>query len=154
MWRHCSKMSSRPSDIIKAIIDYINYNKDDSEIPQKIHFDLLSIKDDSICISSATQQLNEFNADVCPNWVQGELPLKFIYRRMVATKESTDYEVCDILDSLVELLRKGYKEVNGNVKDFFIFMVTNINSSKLERVYENGCKDYSATITVVYQREL
>lgn len=145
---------SRTADIIKSIISFLNYNKDDSIIPQKIRFDLLSIKDDSICLSTANQNLQEQPTDVTGGaWVQGTIQLKLIYRKLVAVSEESDYSFTDKLDYLSDLLVKSYKQINDDAENWFIYDTRDKQPAKLEKVYENGTKDYSTIISVVYQRD-
>lgn len=139
------------SGIIKNIIDYLNYNKS-SSLPT-IRFDLLSVKDDSCCITTANQALNEHLADVTGMWVEGTIQLKVMYRQLVNVKGTDELQLLDIVDSLVDMIVQNYKSIYEGAEDWFIYSVSDIQPAKLERVYQNSCKDYSGTLVITYNRK-
>lgn len=140
------------SGIIKNIIDYLNYNKS-SSLPT-IRFDLLSVKDDSCCITTANQALNEHIADVTGMWVEGTIQLKVMYRQLVNVKGTDELQLLDIVDSLVDMIVQNYKSIYEGAEDWFIEKVSDVQPAKLERVYQNSCKDFSSTLVITYNRKV
>lgn len=139
------------STIIQNIIDYLNYNKS-SSLPT-IRFDLLSVKEDSCCISTANQSLNEHLADVTGMWLEGTLQLKVMYRQLVNVKGENELPLLEIVDDLINMIAQNYKSINEGAEDWFIYSVSNVQPAKLERVYQNSCKDYSGTLVITYNRK-
>lgn len=140
------------SGILENIIDYLNYNKS-SSLPT-IRFDLLSVKEDSCCISTANQQVTEKLADVTGGWVEGKITLKVMYRQLVNVKGTDELPILNIVDDLLYTIKNNYKAIYEGAEDWFIYSVTDINNAKLERVYQNSCKDYSGTLVITYNRKI
>lgn len=140
------------SGIINNIIDYLNYNKS-SSLPT-IRFDLLSVKEDSCCVTTANQALNEHLADVTGMWVEGTIQLKVMYRQLVNVKGIDELPLLDIVDSLVDMIVQNYKSIYEGAEDWFIDRVSDVQPAKLERVYQNSCKDFSSTLVITYNRKV
>lgn len=140
------------SGIIENIIDYLNYNKS-SSLPT-IRFDMLSVKDDSCCITTANQELNEHLADVTGMWAEGTIKLKVMYRQLVNVKGIDELQLLDIVDSLVDMIVQNYKSIYEGAEDWFIDRVSDVQPAKLERVYQNSCKDFSSTLVITYNRKV
>ena len=140
------------SGIIENIIDYLNYNKS-SSLPT-IRFDMLSVKDDSCCITTANQELNEHLADVTGMWAEGTIKLNVMYRQLVNVKGIDELQLLDIVDSLVDMIVQNYKSIYEGAEDWFIDRVSDVQPAKLERVYQNSCKDFSSTLVITYNRKV
>lgn len=140
------------SGIINNIIDYLNNNKS-SSLPT-IRFDLLSVKEDSCCVTTANQALNEHLADVTGMWVEGTIQLKVMYRQLVNVKGIDELPLLDIVDSLVDMIVQNYKSIYEGAEDWFIDRVSDVQPAKLERVYQNSCKDFSSTLVITYNRKV
>lgn len=145
-------LSSNQSKIITDLIDYINKSYNARDIPN-IVFDELSVKKDSICISTYQDSSPvEKVSDVIGSYVTGTLTLNIVYRVMSITSGNSDLDFIAIVDDIYNFIMSNYKLLQGD--NYYIDKVSQISGAKLDTVYSGGVKDFRGIFEISYERKV
>lgn len=143
-------MNSRVN-LIDKTITYIN-----SLTQQKVGYNLpncqpnyLEIDRDSLGFM-ILDQVQE-NLDVTGNIV-GNLPVDLTYRKIQSNTSSDEITSLDLLENIVSNLIKDYKLITGT--DFVVFGISEVQTARLNAVYDDNTKDFTVTIKLDYMRNM
>lgn len=152
MRRRCSKIyKGTQKGIITSLIDLLNENFSES-LGLTVRFDELSPAKDSICMTTAVDsKVTEEETDVTGGCTTMFIRLCLIYRILdnVLTG-SRNLDIIETLDNLFYYLRDNALDID--FEDGKLESVKLEFGAKLDRVYDNGIKDFRNCFVIKFNR--